>query len=53
MADKPEKRVLLQFFPFSSMIDSSFWHELSRLKLDKLGLNDAPVDISVSFRSGT
>lgn len=47
-----EKRVLLQFVSYSSMIDASFWHELSKLKLEKLGLNDAPIDISATFQPG-
>lgn len=49
----PEKRVLLQFVSYSSMIDASFWHELSKLKLEKLGLNEAPINISATFQPGS
>lgn len=36
---------LIEYYPFSTVIDFSFWHELSRLKLEKLGLKQEPVDI--------
>ena len=30
----------LQFAPFSSALDTGFWHKLSQLKLDVYGLDD-------------
>ena len=48
----PPKRILLQFATFSSMIDPSFWHSLSKLKLNQIGLDESPIDVSVTFHSG-
>lgn len=39
----------IQFYPFSTIIDSSFWIELRRLKLDQLKLDSSPVVISPVF----
>jgi ubiquitin-like modifier-activating enzyme ATG7 len=39
------KDKLLQFLPFSSVVESSFWHKLSLLKIDVYALKDEPVDI--------
>ncbi|KAJ6215602.1 hypothetical protein RDWZM_010102 [Blomia tropicalis] len=47
----PPKRILLQFATFSSMIDPSFWHSLSKLKLNQIGLDESPIDVSVTFHS--
>lgn len=50
--ENSEKRVLLQYVPYSSMIDASFWHELTKLKLEKLRLNDEPINVSATFQPG-
>jgi len=39
------KDKLLQFLPFSSVVESTFWHKLSLLKIDVYALKDEPVDI--------
>ncbi|KAL6012098.1 hypothetical protein ACLOJK_002574 [Asimina triloba] len=44
-AEKGEGR-LLQFAPFQSSVDEGFWHRLSSLKLDKLRLDDSPIEIT-------
>lgn len=41
-----EKRPLLQFAPFQSAVDESFWHGLSSLKLNKLGIDESPIPIT-------
>lgn len=41
-----EKRPLLQFAPFQSAVDESFWHSLSSLKLNKLGIDESPIPIT-------
>lgn len=46
MADVSEKKPILQFAPFQSVVDEGFWHRLSSLKLNKLGIDDSPIPIS-------
>lgn len=41
-----ESRSILQFAPFQSSVDEGFWHRLSSLKLDKLGIDDSPIPIT-------
>ncbi|RDX68141.1 Ubiquitin-like modifier-activating enzyme atg7 [Mucuna pruriens] len=36
---------LLQFAPMQSSVDEGFWHRLSSLKLNKLGIDDSPIHI--------
>ncbi|XP_027354377.1 ubiquitin-like modifier-activating enzyme atg7 isoform X1 [Abrus precatorius] len=36
---------LLQFAPMQSSVDEGFWHRLSSLKLNKLGIDDSPIPI--------
>ncbi len=43
---------LLRFEPFATVISGAFWSGLARLKLDRLGLDDAPLAIWGSFRYG-
>lgn len=45
------KQEKLKFLPFSSMIDSTFWYSLSRLKLEHLRLDDAPLPIYATFHA--
>ena len=44
---------LLQFQPFSSAVDVSFWTELARLKLDILQLSSAPLPILATYTTAT
>ncbi|KAF5742336.1 hypothetical protein HS088_TW09G00380 [Tripterygium wilfordii] len=37
---------ILQFAPFQSAVDEGFWHRLSSLKLNKLGIDDSPISIT-------
>ncbi|RZB73669.1 Ubiquitin-like modifier-activating enzyme atg7 isoform D [Glycine soja] len=36
---------LLQFAPMQSSVDEGFWHRLSSLKLNKLGIDDSPIPL--------
>ncbi|XP_010529195.1 PREDICTED: ubiquitin-like modifier-activating enzyme atg7 isoform X2 [Tarenaya hassleriana] len=44
--EEKETRPILQFAPFNSSVDEGFWHGLSSLKLDKLGIDDSPIPIT-------
>ncbi|XP_021639573.2 ubiquitin-like modifier-activating enzyme atg7 isoform X2 [Hevea brasiliensis] len=37
---------ILQFAPFQSFVDEGFWHRLSSLKLNKLGIDDSPIPVT-------
>ncbi|KAL5772250.1 hypothetical protein ACOSQ2_012174 [Xanthoceras sorbifolium] len=45
MAEKGSGSIL-QFSPFQSSVDEGFWHRLSSLKLNKLGIDDSPIPIT-------
>ncbi|KAL6574075.1 Autophagy protein 7 [Orobanche hederae] len=40
------KESILQFAPFQSTVDEGFWHRLSSLKLNKLGIDESPIPIT-------
>lgn len=40
---------ILQFVPFTSFVNPSFWHKLSELKIDVDRLEDVPRKISGFF----
>jgi len=40
---------LLQFAPMQSSVDEGFWHRLSSLKLNKLGIDDSPIPLFGPF----
>ncbi|CAL0329420.1 unnamed protein product [Lupinus luteus] len=40
-----KKEPLLQFALFQSSVDEGFWHRLSSLKLNKLGIDDSPIPL--------
>lgn len=44
-----EKPGLLKFVPFQSAVDEGFWHGLSSLKLNKLGIDESPIPITGFF----
>ncbi|KAI4296917.1 hypothetical protein L6164_036834 [Bauhinia variegata] len=46
MAEHEPKGSLLQFAPMQSSVDEGFWHRLSSLKLNKLGIDDSPIPIT-------
>ncbi len=43
---------ILQFTPFSSLVQPSLWHKLSDLKIDVLKLSDAAVPLKGSYTIG-
>ena len=43
---------IVQFAPFSSLIQPSLWHKLTDLKIDVLQLSDAAVPVSGSYSIG-
>ncbi|KAF8804022.1 E1-like protein-activating [Phlegmacium glaucopus] len=43
---------IVQFTPFSSLIQPSLWHKLTDLKIDVLQLSDAAVPVSGSYSIG-
>ena len=40
----------VKYFTFSSLVDTTFWHILTKKKLDELKLNDAPFEAQGSYR---
>lgn len=43
---------IVQFAPFSSIVQPSFWHELTSLKIDVLRLSDDQVAASATYTVG-
>ncbi|KAI6028233.1 hypothetical protein EDC04DRAFT_2869118 [Pisolithus marmoratus] len=43
---------VVQFTPFSSLVQPGFWHELTRLKIDVLRLSDESLTVSGSYSVG-
>ena len=43
---------IVQFSPLPSLVNPSFWHKLTELKLDVLKLSDAEVPVSASYTVG-
>ncbi|KAL0953093.1 hypothetical protein HGRIS_004364 [Hohenbuehelia grisea] len=43
---------IVQFQPFASLVQPSFWHELTNLKVDVLRLSDEAIPISASYTVG-
>ncbi|KAF8060911.1 hypothetical protein FPV67DRAFT_312395 [Lyophyllum atratum] len=43
---------IVQFAPFSSLVQPSFWHELTNLKIDVLRLSDEALTIAGSYSVG-
>uniref|UniRef100_A0A5B7AYP5 Ubiquitin-like modifier-activating enzyme ATG7 n=1 Tax=Davidia involucrata TaxID=16924 RepID=A0A5B7AYP5_DAVIN len=41
-----ENGSVLQFAPFQSAVDEGFWHRLSSLKLNELGIDESPIPIT-------
>ncbi|KAL5274081.1 ATG7 family protein [Megaselia abdita] len=42
---------ILQFLPFKSFVNSSFWHKLAELKIDVLKLSDTPETVHGFYSS--
>lgn len=43
---------ILQFTPFSSLVQPSLWHKLSELKIDVLKLSEEAVPLRGSYTTG-
>lgn len=43
---------VLQFAPFSSLVQPGFWHELTNLKIDVLRLSEDSVPVNASYSLG-
>ncbi|KAH9979848.1 E1-like protein-activating [Lactifluus volemus] len=43
---------VVQFAQFSSLVQPTFWHELSRLKLEVLRLSDESVPVTATYSAG-
>ncbi|CCM07128.1 uncharacterized protein FIBRA_09464 [Fibroporia radiculosa] len=43
---------IVQFAPFSSLVQPAFWHALTDLKIDVLRLSDEAIPVSGSYSSG-
>jgi ubiquitin-like modifier-activating enzyme ATG7 len=43
---------IVQFVTFSSLVQPSFWHALTELKIDVLRLSDDAVPIAASYGTG-
>ena len=48
----PNLMTVLQFAPFSSLVQPAFWHELTSLKIDVLRLSEDSVPINASYVLG-
>ncbi|EJD01962.1 ubiquitin-like conjugating enzyme [Fomitiporia mediterranea MF3/22] len=46
------KNTIVQFTPFSSLVQPEFWHELTRLKVDVLRLAEHSLPISATYAVG-
>lgn len=43
---------ILQFAPHTSLVQPTFWHELTRLKIDVLKLSDESIPVIASYGPG-
>ncbi|EGO00864.1 autophagy-related protein [Serpula lacrymans var. lacrymans S7.3] len=43
---------VVQFTPFSSLVQPAFWHDLTRMKIDVLQLSDEEVPVIGSYTTG-
>lgn len=43
---------VVQFAQFSSIVQPTFWHELTRLKLEVLRLSDHTVPLTATYSTG-
>lgn len=43
---------VVQFAPFSSLVQPAFWHELTNLKIDVLRLSQDEIPVSASYAVG-
>lgn len=43
---------VVQFAQFSSLVQPTFWHDLSRVKLEVLRLSDVSVPVTATYSAG-
>lgn len=43
---------IVQFTPFSSLVQPAFWHDLTRLKIDVFKLSEETVPITATYSAG-
>ena len=43
---------IIQFAPFSSLVEPAFWHALTNLKIDVLRLEDHAIPLTASYSPG-
>lgn len=43
---------VVQFAPFSSLVQPAFWHAVTELKIDVLRLSDEAVNLTASYSTG-
>ncbi|KAH8112971.1 ubiquitin-like conjugating enzyme [Phellopilus nigrolimitatus] len=46
------KSTIVQFTPFSSLVQPTFWHELTRVKIDVLRLSEDRLPVAASYSVG-
>lgn len=42
----------IKFVPFSSLVDTSFWHQLAEKKLNEVKLDRRPIPATATYRNG-
>lgn len=45
-------RSIVQFTPFSSIVQPAFWHELTRIKIDVLRLSEEAMPLTATYALG-
>ena len=43
---------IIQFAPFSSLVEPAFWHALTNIKIDVLRLSDHSIPVTASYTPG-
>lgn len=46
------ENTIVQFTPFSSVVQPSFWHELTKLKIDVLKLSEEFLSVTATYSTG-
>lgn len=49
MSSEPQ---IVQFTPLSSLVQPSFWHSLTKLKIDVLKLSQDEIPVTASYSAG-
>ena len=46
------KESIVQFTPFSSIVQPAFWHEVTRIKIDVLRLSEEAIPLTATYALG-